>query len=36
MAYEKKYKEKLKRAQKVLLDCTPEERKVVEYIFPNL
>jgi len=36
MDYEKAYKEVLNSAKKVLLDCTPDERNVVEYIFPEL
>ena len=32
----KRYDEAIERAKKVLLDCTPEERKVVEYISPEL
>ena len=36
MDYEKAYKEVLNSAKKVLLDCTSDERNVVEYIFPEL
>lgn len=32
----KAYDEAIERAKKVLLDCTPEEQKVVEYISPEL
>jgi hypothetical protein len=32
----KAYDEAIERARKVLLDCTPEEQKVVEYISPEL
>jgi len=32
----KQYDEAIERAKKVLLDCTPEEQKVVEYIYPEL
>jgi hypothetical protein len=31
----KAYDEAIERAKKVLLDCTSEEQKVVEYITPN-
>ena len=31
-----RYDETIERAKKVLLDCTPEEQKVVEYISPEL
>lgn len=36
MDYEIAYKEVLDNAKKVLLDCTSDERNVVEYIFPEL
>lgn len=36
MDYEKAYNEALERAKKVLLDCTSEERKAIEYAFPKL
>ena len=32
----KRYDEVIERAKKVLLDCTQEEQKVVEYISPEL
>ena len=32
----KRYDKAIERAKKVLLDCTPEEQKVVEYISPEL
>lgn len=32
----KRYDAAIERAKKVLLDCTPEERNVVEYISPEL
>ena len=32
----KLYDETIERAKRVLLDCTPEEREVVEYIYPEL
>ncbi len=32
----KRYDEAIEKAKKVLLDCTPEEQNVVEYIYPEL